>query len=164
MTPPSASAALAMVLPESRRYIWMPVLVVISVIVSAAEAYMVFDPKLLQSQSGLPAGFASLLGGFVLTTYAACLAWSGESYMWLISAGAGIVLAAWVFVIKIVPDACKADYCAVDFDRKCPYSSDFNQNAIFHVILIVGVIFEYLGVSRSNKSALSGAELLPSEE
>ncbi|CAK0829496.1 unnamed protein product [Prorocentrum cordatum] len=151
-TPSIYTCGLGMVLPYSMRAVWKPALALVAFVVAAVEAYLVFNTELLKLWSGAPNLLVSLLASLIISIWACCRACGGEIGMPAIAAGSGTILAAWLQQL-FVPAGCR-DQCAADFDTLCPYPKDFNQNAVFHVILLVGIIVQFVGVMQRTQSEL----------
>jgi len=112
--------------------------------VGVAEVVFLSDESLL-AYSGLPAALLFLISSSTVTVMAGVKAMHNKKKrmgMWMVMAANILLFLAWV-IVSFAPSGCRR---YSETKRDCPYPNDFNQNAIFHVIIIVAVVTEFFGV------------------
>jgi len=112
--------------------------------VGLAEGVLLSDEPLL-AYSGLPAALLFLISSSTITVMAGVKAMHNKEKgmgMWMVMAANILFFLGWV-IVSFAPSGCRR---YSETKRDCPYPNDFNQNAIFHVIIIVAVVTEFFGV------------------
>jgi hypothetical protein len=118
---------------------------VVGLCIGVVEVVMMSDESLLTDYSGMPAALSFLISSSTIIVMACIKAVRVKKKgmgMWVIMAGNILIFLAWLF-LSLTPTGCKK---YSETERDCPYSNDFNQNPIFHVIIMVALVTEFFGV------------------
>lgn len=111
------------------------------------------------ASSGVIAGLVGMAFGFLALVFAAVGAFqSFQKGVLFAGVGSLFWFFSMLFVSLLVPASCRT----VGDDREgCPFPEAFNQNAVFHVIVMISVAFFYLApkaASSNEFEALIGSE------
>jgi len=114
--------------------------------IGAVEAVLMSSVSLLTTYSGAPSAALFLLSGCICIVMACIKAIRERKEkgvgMWVVMVGNILICLGWL-VVGLAPAGCTKYSQAV---RDCPYPNEFNQNAVFHIIIIAAVVTQFFGV------------------
>eukprot|EP00929_Paragymnodinium_shiwhaense_P013512 TRINITY_DN121361_c0_g1_i1.p1 TRINITY_DN121361_c0_g1~~TRINITY_DN121361_c0_g1_i1.p1 ORF type:complete len:286 (-),score=16.83 TRINITY_DN121361_c0_g1_i1:581-1438(-) len=142
------------------RWIHVPCLL-LAFCVSVCEAYLLFGTDVGFDMSGYIAGLWGVVSAFISTTVLVVDQFTTKSAGALLLVAALAQLCTYVFRGVGVPASCTE---SGEARAGCPYPMEFNQNAIFHVLLTIAALVTSLAVWRQISTAASrrGAAAVPS--